>query len=548
MEGKNIYSRLVQGGSLQYHLHCSADSCLRSFRFYKAFVTQGRADGTCRLYVLWQKGKQRKTLLIQNYLLCFNHHGLKEYQVEEVRDLSLQGWLNRLDCKVVNISLAEAASLIQDAAEQNKRFHTRIPQGLSSNHPLLEFDTLGVDHSKLSYRLLPRPMDVRMFTNLYLSAWRRLDRSLLYDLAHPEKQQALGSRSEYLRDGEDGLSSWTFLRTGLNEIKTQGRRNMVTAYAVVCTPQDELLRISYQLEILEEKGRYSLLEFKELERENLSALHPDNPLNYQVYATLYRHSCKEEIESWLAQQSGVFLAGELTSGEVYKWLNGGPDPWEEYVFSQSISAELYLTSKELLVFSQKPEKLAGIIRLLAEDLPGKVMIQGQYHLNISQLYAKLLAAQEWGGCKELGPRLQDYKASSMILLLEPREIERFKTHIGRVAAAVLNIGQGAAYYFIEKERLKAELYSVGRWLKLSIYGGTGEEELAVFKDSFNIVDVIRDSELGNHYDLFTPPLSEERKWVIFRQLRLLSQEAGLIKKMGIVPSVREAAEKLGVVI
>jgi len=542
MEGKNIYSRL-DTGCLSPSSHTaqlsdySADG-LGKCRFQKAFVTQERAAGMCRLFLIWQRGRRRRSLQVHQYLLCFNHEGIKDYQVEDISYLGLRGWENRLGYPMVSLGLAEAASLIKDAYEQNKRYRTKAPSGIGSSHLLLDFDTEGVEPSRISYGLFPPKVNVEMFTNIYLSALKRLDWGLLYDLAHGERQSKLGTRLDYLRNHEDELSQCTFLRTGITAVEVQGRISWVKAYVILSTPGDELLRIYYQLKILEENSYYYVVDLRELDREELTPSHRDNPLNYPVFATLYRHHCKEEIARWLEEQPGLFLSGELNDGEAYKWLNGGLEPWEEFDCTQAISAEFYLTKEELLIFSQQPEKLAGITRLLTEDLRGTLLLQGQYYLKISEIYARMFIEDNCNSPAKLANLLQEQQADSMLLHVEPRQKGRFMAYIGKMAAKSVKLGPGASYHVLQDSQFLAELYAAGNWLKICVYRGDGTGMLARFKAGFHLVEVIKDRELDNHYDLFTPPLSDQRRWMIFRRLHQLGTEAGFIKRMRLVASVR----------
>lgn len=521
---------------------------LSKSRFYKAYATLDRAEGACHLALIWQRGSHNKSMEVHHYLLHFNHEGIKEYWIEDITCLGARGWQNRLRYKTVQLGLSEAASLIQDAYAQNLHFTTKMAPGINANHMLFQFDISGVDRTLFNYRLFPSNTDLRMFVNIYLAALKRLDRSLLYDLASAERQRELGNRAEYLRGTEDEFSQGIVLRSGITSIQTQGRINLVNTYMVLSTPQEEIVRINYQLQIQGEKAPYFVLDFSEVGRETLAPTHPENPLNYRVFSTLYRHNNKEKIQQWLEKQPGVFLGGELSNGEFFKWLNGGSEPWEEFNSSQAISAEFILTDHELLVFTQRAESMAGIIRLVAEDLRGILVIEDQYNLEISQLFRLLFNTEYEGKNLILAPQLRAYRAQSFILLLEPRERERFNAYMARIAARSVRLDLEASYYLILKGKLLAELYSAGCWLKLTVYSGTWENELAFLNSSFRFLDIIRDYEMENSFDLFTPPLSEQRKWEISRQLHVLGKEAVLITDMGLVPTAREAGQRFSIVI
>lgn len=551
MEDNNLHPNItIQSGNFRqtiYLPNSSGERLIKS-RFCKAFASLERAEGICQLSIIWERGKQKKNYEAHHYSLRYDYAGIIDYWIEDITCLGVLGWQKRMDSEVVQLGLLEAASLIQDAYAQNMRFKTRTAPGIDNSHMLLQFDTTTVDRAQFSYRLLPGKIDLQMFTNIYLAALKRLDRSLLYDLAAGKRREQLGDRVCYLQDAENELSESTFLRSGITAIESQGRINRVDVYAIISTPAEDIVRINYQLQIMREGNYYCVLDFAEKERETLPPSHPENPLRYQVFATLYSHNCKEKILSWLEKQPGVFLGGELRYGEVFRWLNGGAEPWEEFDLAQAISAEFVVTDNELLVFSQRAESLASIIRLLGEDLRGLLVIQGQYNMEISQLFNMIFSSELRGKLSELALLLQDKRAQSFIILLEPQEKERINTYYSKNAERIVRLGSGAYYYLITKDKLLAELYSMECWLKLTVYNGRWEDELSYLKSTFRVKEIIWDYEMENDFDLFRPPLSEQRKWEISHGLHILSKEANLIKDMGLVPSVREAGQRLGVVI
>lgn len=551
MEGKSNYRHIsiAKPKKAQDKKHPSISGAGRCNEdsFYQAFASSSREEGFCRLSLIWQSRAGQKCLQAHHYLLYFNHLGIKEYSTEDITSLGVKGWRKGLGYKTVSLGLSEASSLIQDAFAQNRRFNTRMAPPVADSHILLAYDTEGIERFRLCCRLFSIQPDLGMFVNIYLAALRRLDLSLLYDLSGRERKSSLGRRDEYLTGIEDEfLSRCTFLRSGITSVKTQGRVSQVQAFVVLSTPEEETVRINYEFQIIEERGLYYVEALQETSRQHLPAAHPENPQNYKVFAVLYRHKGRRALKHWLESQKGVFLGGELPWGEVYKWLNVGTKSWEEFIFTQAISAEFYLTDQELLVFSDKPEGLAGIIRLLAEDCRGLLVIRDQYFLEVDRLIRLLADEGEKGTDCGLSLCLKSKRAQALLFRIDPADHPRFLSAVGEVAGKTVNMGSGSRYYYICSEKLLAELYKVGPWAKLIVYRGYDEESLDFLKSYLDVQSVIMDHELENHFNLFTPVITEQRKWEIFRQVRNLGKEAALFRDMGLVPSLKEVALRLGI--
>lgn len=518
--------------------------------FYKAFASLDRAEGCCRLTLFWKKGKRgRRGLEAHTYLLRYNHEGVKEYRVEDFSTPGIKGWRNRIAYETVRLSFSEAAALIQDAYSQNIRFQSKPAAGFKEDHFLLEYDTEGVARQELISKLMPSDLQPEQFAHIILAGMRRLDKTLLYDSASQELQQELGSRKAYISDGEEESSHFTFLQTSVAALESAGPVYRAKAYAVVSTPADEIIRIVYELKFLRQLAGYSLLGLTEVDRERLGADHPANPLNYCVFSTLYHHSNADLIRRWLREQPGIILSGELPNSEVYKWLNGGSEPWEEFNLTLSVSAEFLLNAKELLIYAQNPLNLASIERLIAEDLAPFLEYSGKYYLPVSDLYPviieELSANDTWPG---IGQIFRDKRAETEILQISPLEKKQLMQEMENQSGKGLRLGLDTYYYPIRAGDLRGDVYLCGRWIKLNMFTGDwGREEISNLRSRFSIINLIQDFELENRLDLFTLPISEQRMWQIFRTLAILTREAEVFREMGLVPNVKEMAKRMGVV-
>lgn len=336
--------------------------------FYKAYASQERFEGRCTLVTYWKEAGNRRDLTELSYVIYFNHEGVKEERFRRISLPARQSLPPLLGLGCVSLSYAETAALLQDVCGANTCLAAE-----------------AIDRAELFNRLCPLGCGPRAAANIYLAALRRSDRSLLYDMSGSARKADLGDRSEYLlRPGK--YDSFDCLQSGIRAGGMVGGNAAFSAYAVFSSPEEEIIRTEFRVVLSKHQGRYYVEEFFATGEEKLDETHPDNPLNYPVYCSVYRMKRKEPVRKWLEGEPDYFLTGEIKGSYCYKELKGQLSSRQDFNVSNRISAEFILTPEELIVFAKNSIDLARAEKAAVTHVQAHLKRQTRSFLPIRELF------------------------------------------------------------------------------------------------------------------------------------------------------------------
>jgi hypothetical protein len=520
---------------------------------YSAYVSSGRESVQCALVFRREKNSLRKEYEMHNFILAFNHEGLKQYHAQNVNCIGMCDGREELP-GYVRLEFLEAVALLQDAYKQNCRFGTKPAGDLASYQFLLNHDTASVDRGLLLRKLFVQQLTPAEFTHVLLHALRRLDIALLYDLSSARGREALGERDDFIATFGERMSLYTFLKTRFRGAEKADGRMITTAEVMVCTPEEEVIKIVYRFVLREEPNGLVVDEFVELQRETLSTEHPENPLNYFVFCSAYTIPAAVWLRDWLVNLPEVFLTGEFEIGECYKLLKTDDSPLQGFDVTDGIICEFILTEQELLIYASKAVNLARMERLLADELRQKAVFTQKYYLPVRELYKTVITGDSLQKIfrvhaerNTVGEQDDKFSMSSAFSCLKNK---RDVLNLLREEATERVKLDTDMWYFIKEKRDKKtkqvcgfiEYYLNGNWLRINACGYALEEELKRFAEK---AEFILDKELKIYYETFSTQISSERKWQIYKMLQAMAKEAPALKEMGKIPSVKAAALELG---
>lgn len=487
--------------------------------FLQAFASPERIEGKCRLALVFQNLFPRRELEIHLLTLCFNHEGVKEYVVRTCPSARRQLLLKTLSAGNVSINLPEASALVQDAYRQNVGFQTRPAAGFTKDYPLLKIDAAQATGSQLVRKLCVQKISPLKFVRLYLSALRRLDSGLLYDLSTAEHQKSLGSRAEFfLQEREERY--YTYYRSMVCEIKEQKEFIHALASIVVNSTEDVLLRITYRIVLVNTDSGYLVHDFYEERREVLSASDPDDPQNERVFYTAYQlREDSSKLSCWLDKEPDIFLAGEREGGEYYKWLKNADFPWSDFSRSASTFAEIYLFPREVVIFARKARNLMLAEKSLGGQWGDQLVFNHKGYLRRQDLDRALLARSEQFTDRE--------RESHAVLVMLQVEQEGIYASLACKAEYVECLGDRAWYFFFQGrgpgENSVVEIYLIERWIKINAFRGEIEQAIDWLKTICCIREVIYQDKLK--YDL----PQTKRTWRMMGSLRRFNRAAEKVR-------------------
>lgn len=522
--------------------------------FHKAYVSMSRLEGKCNLTVILKGRGGKKELEVHTFLLFFNHTGIKEYKQKKVRcpGGSEPSYLHVQGREYIELTLQEAVSLLQDSYRQNIRFGTRPAPGYANYSFMLEYDTSSLDRGRLLARLSLQYLAPRMVANVYLTALRKMDNGLLYDLSGSHRRALLGDRTEFLEQFGEEYRELSFIKTGIVESSIENDVYTYKAYAIVGTPREELIRLKFSLNVRKAGDGYYVDKFTLTNREAINGEHPDNPLNYEVFCTVYRLNDRgEAISRWLEKDPEIFLIGEVNDQQCYKWIENRDVAWLEYDITDRLMAEFIVNEQELFIYTKKPHQLVRVERITSQNAAGSITGYKRLYLPVRKLYEHLFTGEQ-GKPISMRKAMQRYGAESALVYLGQDKVT-FDSLQKSIEFKVM-LGPKCWYLFCRNETGKmnepslTEYYIAGKWLLVNVIKGDPEEQLSVFR-KISGTAVIHISESDNNgyslSGLSGPSVSEQQKWQIYGLLNQFRKEGGLLREMGLAPSLREVVGSMG---
>lgn len=360
--------------------------------FYKAFVSGDRLQGKCSLSVVWRLGKEKK-YQVQRYDLAFGQVGITDYLEAEIPCLPGKRLKNCIFPHSVEVSLLEAAALLQDAYETSMLSKCPLPAELNISDSLFAYNTADLDRALLLSKISAGPMDEEGFVNVYAAAMRREDSFLMYDLSSPERQQILGVRNRSLFNNI-GISGASLVLKSQVRCADEKLRDIFTLEAYLSTRDDQIQRVLYLIKITISKGEFLIDSVKEIERCPVDKNDPRNPLDYHISCSLYRLRENKGLENWLQSHPDLFLSGEFAYGASYKWIIDGDNTYTDFNITNSILGEVILTNNQVLIFSQRSENLLKLEKEILPVVKKQITGMRKFQLSIAELYRAMLVPQE----------------------------------------------------------------------------------------------------------------------------------------------------------
>lgn len=553
--------------ALNYYTDTAGKIILKEFtktRFVDAYASMERLEGRCRLLILWRKKYIRSKLEVHSYLLYFNYEGIKEFRTIDASHLGIWGFKKTLNNNFIQLNLEEAAFLVQDAYAQNWRFQTRIPQGQGMGNPLLTLDTSCVDSSQLLYKLFSGNLYPRMLVNVYLDAMRRADRAMQYDLSDESRKTCLGQRDDFILYGAGAMEQNTILQSGIINIKEKDSEVNASAFIIVSTPREEVIKYTYKFILSLNQGKYFISQCREIGQHILSGNDPENPLNYNVFCSSFEVMDTARIRAWLEEQPDLLLAGEWEHGLCYKKIADNKKPWIGYDFSTTVICEFSITDRDFLVYSCQPLNQILMKSFLQQELKGVLKPKKKYHLPVEKLYGAILSREKWeplslaadegsgdSCCQGL---LEQYKGHWAFINLSEHDRKKIIDFLRCKARNKFKLAPQAWYFLLENRANQenncsipvTEYYLAAKnWLIINTFGGNLEEELADICANFPVQTIIYAEELEWGHSPHSQSFSEQRIWEIYKEIRNIYQEAGIFRKLGFIPELKDLARGRG---
>jgi hypothetical protein len=341
----------------------------------EAFTSLTRLEGACILVFIHHfEGKYHAYY----FSLALNSLGIKEYfQYSSIHKEDLLNIIEKQNLRKIDFSLAQR--LLKDAHSQNMRFGTKAASGFSQYKFLFNINQeKGINSIELS-ELFNGELKPEQIINIYFFALKNMDSALVYDLVGPKLQEKFGSRDDFIAKWKNPLQKCTFIKSVPLDWEENQSFYHRRYHLIVGNENDELQKYDFYF-VLEKGENWRISEVKIECFRPIGYNDPLNPLNYQVYASVYKINNGSLLNKIFDSWNQVHLTGEFEGGNCYKWFKTGNVLNIGIDVARDIYSEFILTNQELIIFNSNLQNLTEVGYFFQEQV-----LQKNYDIKIQLL-------------------------------------------------------------------------------------------------------------------------------------------------------------------
>lgn len=361
----------------------------------QVFASSTRLQGACMLMFINEKDNG---LYEAHYFqLKFNHLGIADYFYQSVSSKKELLIVVKNE-GLVPLNFCEGQRLLLDAYNQNLRFKTKVATGFSKYKYILKINNdcqKNIDCKKIIEKVREKVTDKKI-VNAYLLALKNMDASLAYDLSTEKLQKNFQKRERFLENWHHPFKECRLLKSF---ISANHYENKYAYFSVklVFSDESDCLKAAYLKICLQEIKEHYYIDHVEIEKiELIDASGEENPLNYNIYAVIYKVNDIQIIKDVFERNNDIDLVGEREEADCYKWFKN-INPLEKGIdFLQNIYGEFILTKDELIVYAPSLKNLSEITIYLQKNIPAaNLMFQNKAMCNIRDIYSVLISGEKF---------------------------------------------------------------------------------------------------------------------------------------------------------
>jgi len=252
-------------------------------KLFKALASKTRMLGQVSLIMAWEQRNRR--LDVWYFVLRFGPEGIRRYL--RVTDLSIQDFLEEHDpdeVGMIEISLAEAKSLLQEAYFYNQMHHKQAAR------PVFQYEDCLKDKSDLylsdiaaqalTFRLTDNQLSPHQVVNAHFVAERNGDWGLVYDLASRQSIIRRCNREVYQKMRiEESIDEERFYIMSAIENKTVRRKTADVQARVIINEDGRIEERKYEFKLNLEESEWKVSKIKIQGSREIDEDDADNPMN-----------------------------------------------------------------------------------------------------------------------------------------------------------------------------------------------------------------------------------------------------------------------------
>ncbi|WP_054694070.1 hypothetical protein [Syntrophomonas palmitatica] len=439
--------------------------------FYKAYASCTRHGGRMTLDVAWDTGHNK--LQVECFYLTFNPDGIHSFFV--IDDMSKKQYEQdrRALSDIVQLSLDEACTLINEAYAFNVRNMTRPALGRFLYEKYLAQVPSAIDinalMSKVSQRLTPRQV-----VNSYFHAVKSRDYVLLRYICSGREYNldfAAFDPAAFIKSGS------IILEGQAQEVKGSRQTARVGAYSLTLE-EGKVYKTEYYFYLLTAQGTWFIGDIEQVGCELITEDSGYHPLNITVYCRVYEVLSLDALFELLDGVDNIREIQELPYG-MHMRVSAYEDDFNHGVaLLAGVIADLVVNGDEFVVIARDIDTLNEYHELFAGEYNAPLISRGEYQVGLMTAYGYLngsynsfediLLQEEGEFCTQDGMRLLTARYFVKDHHLVRKQIEELKSFAIELEDGFM------AYYRMDSEPPSAGMfveYLLGPgWLSISAFG------------------------------------------------------------------------------
>lgn len=453
-------------------------------RFYRAYATKTRHLGQVTVDIAWET--PHGSLDVECFFLTFGPEGI--HSIFALSDVAASDFENdrRKLTNVVDISLKEAAFLIQQSYHFNLRHMTRPGPGRFLFHKYLDMSSdLTEAEVRELFDKLSELLSPQQLVNSFFIALRRQDHAYVKALFDEEKLL----RPDFAGQVESVLNlGQTLVEGHAAGVKTSGRYAVVKARCITLGDEEVGYReLSFYLKKFRGKWFVSDVCHQLFEIASTSSDHA--PSFFKIHCYVYEVLDVDELLSTLEVLDNIEEAGEIAGG-IHLRIAHHEDEYSCGGFLlPGVWADLVIKGDEMVVMGKDLRTLEALHQLVTRE--HQVVLSSRHEISTLTAY-RYLAGQYLSFDDVLAGGKQDGVFEDGMKFVSARYLVRDRN---RVLAKLQNIanqqydlpGNCQVFYQYRKspdtgaEIFLAEYVFGNSWMTVSAYG---DKEVSAVREYF----------------------------------------------------------------
>ncbi len=343
--------------------------------FYKAYASCTRHGGRMTVDIAWNTGSHG--LQVECFYLTFNSDGMHSFFVIEDMSPKQYEQERRALADIVQLSLDEACTLINEAYSFNVRNMTRPALGRFLYEKYLNRVQPSIDINELMRKVCQR-LTPRQLVNSYFQALKSRDCVLLqYICSEREHSEALFPFDPVALNKSGSI----ILEGQAQEVKASRQTARVSAYSITLE-EGKVFKAQFYFYLLTTQGSWFIGDIEKISQELIPEDSEQHPLNITVYCRVYEIINLDALFELLDGVENIREIQEIPYG-MHMRVSVYDDDFNHGVsLLAGVIADLVVNGDEFAVIARDADTLNEYHELFIGEYNAPLISRGEYQVGL----------------------------------------------------------------------------------------------------------------------------------------------------------------------